>query len=45
VRVNDFVNVGGGYVAVPNCVRIDDEIGTVLALIKTAGLVGANSVL
>jgi hypothetical protein len=43
VRVNDFVNVRFGHAPVPNCLRVDHDIRTVLALIETARLVGPHS--
>lgn len=42
VGVNDFVDVGESDSSVPDRLRINHEIGPVLALIETAGLVGAH---
>jgi hypothetical protein len=43
VRFDNFVHVGGGYAPVPDGFRIDDQVGTVLALIEATGLVGSHS--
>lgn len=42
VRVDDFVNIGLGDMSVPNGIGVDDEVGAVLALIETSGLVSAH---
>ena len=42
VRVDDFVNVRFGHASVPDGLRVDHDIRSVLALIKTAGLVGPD---
>ena len=42
VRFNYFVHIGQRHATVPNRVRIDDQIRSVLALIKTAGLIGPH---
>jgi len=39
VRVDDFIDVSFGDVAIPDSVGIDDEIRAVFALIKATGLV------
>jgi len=41
MRIDDFVDVSLGDVAVPDGVRVDHEVGAVFALVETAGLVGA----
>ena len=45
VRFDDFVDVGSIYVPIPDAVGIHDKIGPVLALVETAGFIGANFVL
>jgi len=45
MRFDDFLDVGGGYAAVPDGVGIHDKIRTVLALVEAAGLIRANFVL
>ena len=42
VRLDDFIHIGRGDVPIPDCVRIDHDVGSMLALIKAAGLIGAN---
>ena len=42
VRVDDFFDIGLSDVSIPNGIGIDDEVWAVLALIETAGLVGAH---
>jgi len=43
--IDDLVHVLHLYEAVPYGLGIDDDHGAVLALVETAGLVGANDVL
>ncbi len=43
MRVENFVHIGGRDVSIPNCFGIDHDIGTMLALVEAAGVVGANS--
>jgi hypothetical protein len=45
VGVNDLVHVLCADMAVPDCVRIDHDVGTVLALVKTPSFVRTNLVL
>src|SRR5690349_15228222 len=45
MRINDLVKVGGAHPAVPHRVRVDNDIGAVLALVEASGLVGAKAVL
>lgn len=42
---NDFVDICGSDVAVPDGIGIDHDIGPVLALIEAAGFIGADFVL
>ncbi len=42
---DDLLDVFEVDEAVPDCLRIDDDDGTVLALVEAAGLVGADMVL
>jgi len=42
VRIDDFVDVGFGDVPVPDGFGINDQVWSVLALIKAAGLIGAH---
>jgi hypothetical protein len=42
VRLDDFVEVSFGDVSVPDGIRIDHDIRTVLALIEATGLIGAH---
>jgi len=42
VRVDDLVHIGGRYAAIPDGIGIDDQVGSVLALVKAAGLVRAH---
>ncbi len=42
---NDFVDVARVNVAVPDGFGIDDDDGTVLALVETSGLVGTDMML
>jgi len=42
VRVDDFVDVGFGDVAIPDSIGINNQVRAVLALIEAAGLVGAD---
>jgi hypothetical protein len=42
VRLDDFIHVGFGDVPVPDCVRIDHDVWSMLALIEAARLIGAN---
>lgn len=41
VGFDNLVDVGLGDVPIPDRVRVDDDVGTVLALIEAAGLIGA----
>jgi hypothetical protein len=43
VRIDDFVDIGFGDEAIPDGLRVDDEIRAVLALIKASGLIGADA--
>jgi hypothetical protein len=43
VRIDDFVDVGFGDEAIPDGLRIDDKVGTVLALVEASGLIGADA--
>ena len=43
VGVNDFVDVGLGDRAIPDGVRINHDIWTVLALVQASGLVGTDA--
>src|SRR5579871_4220149 len=43
VRLDDFVDIGLGDMAVPDGVGIDHDVGPVLTLIEAAGLVGAHA--
>ena len=45
VGFDNFIHIGFGDVAVPDCVGVDDNIGPVFALIEAAGLVGSHSAL
>ncbi len=45
VRIDDLVHVGFSDMAVPDCIRINDNVRAVLALIQTAGLIGSHSTL
>jgi hypothetical protein len=38
-----FFDIGFGDVSVPDCIRVDHNVGTVFALIEAAGLIGADS--
>jgi len=40
-----FIHVGCGYAAIPDSFRINDDIGTVLTLVKAPSLVRANATL
>jgi len=42
VRVDDLVHIGGSYATIPDGIGIDDKVGSVLALVKAAGLVRAH---
>jgi hypothetical protein len=42
VGLNDFLGVGHGHVAVPDCLGIDDDVRAVLALVEASGLVGTD---
>lgn len=42
VGLDDLVNVGCGHPAIPNRLRIDDEVRTVLALVQASRLVRAD---
>ena len=42
VRFNNFFDVGFSDMSVPDCVRVDHDVRTVLALIKAAGLIGVD---
>ena len=42
VGLDDFVNIAGCYAAVPDRVRIDHNVGTMFALIETAGLIRSH---
>ncbi len=42
---DDFIDVGCGHAAVPDSFRINDDIGTVLALVKASSLVRADATL
>ena len=39
---DDLFDVAGSDVAVPDGLGIDDDYGTVLALVETAGVIGAD---
>jgi hypothetical protein len=41
VRLDDFIDIGEGNVAVPNGFGVDDDRGTVFALIEAPGFIGA----
>ena len=43
VRFDDLIHIGLGDVAVPYRIGIDHEVGPMLALVETAGLVGSHS--
>jgi len=45
VLLDDLVDVAGVNIAVPDGLGVDDNNGTVLALIQAAGLVGTDLVL
>ena len=42
VRVDDLVNIGQGHMPVPDSIRINHDVGTVLALVEASSLVGTN---
>src|SRR5258708_18648033 len=42
VRVDDFIDISFGDVAIPDSVGIDDKIRAVLALIEATGLIGPH---
>ena len=42
VRLDDFIHIGFGDVTIPDGVRIDHDVWSMLALIEAAGLIGAN---
>jgi hypothetical protein len=42
---DNFIDVGCGHAAVPDSFRINDDIGTVLALVKASSLVRADATL
>ena len=42
VRIDDLFDIRLRDMPIPNCVRVDDKVGAVFALIEAAGLVGAN---
>jgi len=42
VRLDDFIHIGFADVPIPDCVRIDHDVWSVLALIEAARLIGAN---
>jgi hypothetical protein len=42
VRFHDLFDIGRGNVSIPDCVRVDHDVRPVLALIKTAGLIGPD---
>jgi hypothetical protein len=42
VRLDDFIHIGFGDVPIPDCVRIDHDVWSMLALIETARLIGPN---
>ena len=42
VGLDNFIDVGFGHVSIPNALRIDHQIGSVLALIEAARLVGSH---
>jgi len=42
VGLDNLVDVGLGDVAVPDCVRVDDDVRAVLALIEAARMIGAD---
>jgi hypothetical protein len=42
VGVDDFLDVRGRDAAVPDGIRINDEVGAVLTLVQTPGLVGSD---
>ena len=45
VGFNDLVNITQRDSSVPDCLRIDHDIGPMLALIETARVIGAHSAL
>jgi hypothetical protein len=42
VRLDDFIHIGFGDVPVPDCVRINHNVWSMLALIEAARLISAN---
>ena len=40
--IDNFVNIRQRHAAVPDCIRINHQVGAVLALVKAARLVGAH---
>ena len=42
VRLDDFIHIGFADVPIPDCVRIDHDVWSMLALIEAARLIGAN---
>jgi len=42
VGLDDFIDIGLSDLAIPNSVRINDDVRTMLTLIETAGLVGSH---
>ena len=42
VGLNNLVDVCVGDVPIPDCVRVDHNVGAMFALIQTPGLVGAH---
>ncbi len=43
VRFNDLFDVAFGDGSVPHCVRVDDDVGAMFALVEAAGLIRAHS--
>ena len=43
VRFDDLIHIGFGDVAVPDRFGIDHKVGSMLALVEAAGLVGSHS--
>jgi hypothetical protein len=42
VRLDDFIHIGFGDVPIPDRVRIDHDVWSMLALIEAARLISAN---
>jgi len=43
VRLDNFIHIGEGDPAIPDGIRINDQIRTVLALVQAACLIGSDS--